>query len=403
MFTKTSKICLKVIYNYLTSESDSSVTAKANKIKCLSNVFASYGGILGKISQMLCMEDGHGEMYADCKPYSMEKTIEFIKNEFAINEDGFFNRITCMDFSVYKSGSVGQVHKAVYTDDDSGAIDVVMKVQYVGLRKQFDDDLNLLHAISSFLYNFVDKTTEKEVVSKLYEELDYRLEFKNQQQMCEIWDSDPTIQIPKLIPSICNEHILTSELVIAEDMFSFIKNSTQDQRNVIGMAIIRFVYTNMFVHGIFYSDIHYGNFLVKNKNILVVIDFGCVNTINPILSTQLLTIRESVIKDDSWLFYDTVKDIGILDDNVITPKSRIYMWEYFKLQFEPLISGNFNFTKEWLGIYTDKDMDTMKDWVLPSNCVYFNKINYGMSHVLAELNLQGDISGIFESIILSRN
>jgi predicted unusual protein kinase regulating ubiquinone biosynthesis (AarF/ABC1/UbiB family) len=403
MFVKTSEICLKVFYNYITSETDTSLTAKAQKVKCLSSVFASYGGILSKVSQMLCMEDGQGEMYADCKPYSREKTIQYIKNEFEINDDDYFGRISSMDFNVYKSGSVGQVHKAVYTDDYGNDTNVVMKVQYVGLRKQFDEDLHILRTLSKFLYNFMNKTTEEEVVSKLYEELDYRIEFKNQQLLCDIWNDDPMVHIPKLIPSLCNETILTSEFVGAEDMFSFVKNSTQEQRNAIGMEITRFIYRNMFVHGVFYSDIHYGNFLVKDKNILVVIDFGCVNIIDYELSKLLLSIHDSVLKDDKWLFYDTVTAIGILDDDIISDESRDYMWEYFKLQFEPLISENFTFTKDWLEIYIHKDMGLMKEWILPNNCIYFNKINFGMSHLLAELNLQGDILGVFKDIQMSRN
>lgn len=403
MLAKTSKICMTVLYKYLTLESDNSLTAKANKVKCLSDVFASYGGILSKISQMLCMEDGQGEMYADCKPYSREKTIEFIKNEFDINDDGFFDSITNIDFSVYKSGSVGQVHKAVHTDELGNEMNVVMKVQYVGLRKQFDTDLHILQMLSKFLYSFIDKASEKEVVKKLYEELDYRLEFKNQEQIYNIWENDPSIKVPKLIPCMCNETILTSEFVEAEDMFSFIKNSTQEQRNVIGMLIIKFIYTNMFVHGIFYSDIHYGNFLIKDKHILVVIDFGCINTIEPELSKNLLSIYDSVLINDNSLFYDTVTSMGILDDNVITSESRSYMWTYFKLQFGPLVSNDFSFNKEWLEVYTHKDMDIMKDWILPCNCIYFNKINYGMSHILAELNLQGNPSEVFNHIKITRN
>jgi predicted unusual protein kinase regulating ubiquinone biosynthesis (AarF/ABC1/UbiB family) len=399
MLAKASEICMKVVYNYLTSSKDTTLTSKANQVKCLSSVFANYGGILAKISQMVCIEDGEGVVYSECKPYSREKTIEYFTNEITNNTNGFFDSLTKTDLKVYKSGSVGQVHKAVYTDESGVSTDVVIKVQYVGLRDQFDTDLKILKMISKFLYNFVDDNTEKEVISKLYEELDYRIEFNNQQTIYDIWEDDLTILIPKLIPSMCTEKIITSEFVGAEDMFSFINNSTQSQRNTIGMSILRFIYTNMFKHGIFYSDIHYGNFLIKDKTTLVVIDFGCINKIETELSDNLLSIRKAVIEDDELLFYKTVADMGILNDEVITPESRTHMWWYFKLQFRPLTSECFEFTKEWLEGYTHKDMDIMKDWVLPGNCVYFNKINFGMSHLLAELNLTGNVNELFKSFI----
>jgi predicted unusual protein kinase regulating ubiquinone biosynthesis (AarF/ABC1/UbiB family) len=398
MFAKTSEICMKVIYKYLTAPKDTSLTGKAQQVKCLSQVFANYGGILAKISQMLCIEDGKGAVYSECKPYSRDATIQHIKDELSNNTGGVFDSISCMDYNVYKSGSVGQVHKAVYTDEEGDEMDVVLKVQYVGLRKQFESDLYILKAVSKFLYNAIDNNMEREVISKLYEELDYKIEFNNQQQIYDIWKDDPTIEIPKLIPSLCTETLLVSEFVEAEDMFSFIKNSTQEQRNLIGMSIIRFIYTTIFVNGFFYSDIHYGNFLIKNKTTLVVIDFGCVHKIDKKLSDNILSIHNSVLENDVWLFYQTVNEMGILNDDVmINQESRDYLWRYFKQQFEPLISPCFEFTNEWISEYTHKDMELMSEWTLPENCVYFNKINYGMSHILAELKVTGNLLEVFES------
>ena len=36
----------------------------------------------------------------------------------------------------------------------------------------------------------------------------------------------------------------------------------------------------MFKNQLFYSDIHYGNFLIQNKEILCIMDFGCINYID---------------------------------------------------------------------------------------------------------------------------
>ena len=402
MLAKASEICMKLMYNYLTTSKDTSLTNKAQQVKCLSSVFASHGGVLAKISQMICMEDMEGIVYSECKPYSMEKTLEHFESEFSKNTDGFFDSLSQMNLNIYKSGSVGQVHKAVYTNETGMKSDVVVKVQYVGLREQFDVDLRILKMVSKFLYNFIDDKTEKQIISKLYEELDYRIEFSNQQKIYDLWKHDQTVHIPKLIPCLCTETLLTSEFVDAEDMFSFIQNSTQEQRNIIGMSIIRFVYTNLFQYGIFYSDIHYGNFLVKNKTTLVVLDFGCLNYIDTDLSENISSLYTSVISQDSALFYKTVECMGILDENVITHESRFHMWEYFKLQIQPFTSTYFEFTKEWLVEYTHKDMAIMGDWVLPSNCVYFNKINFGMSHMLASLNLQGNVYELCHPIISTK-
>jgi predicted unusual protein kinase regulating ubiquinone biosynthesis (AarF/ABC1/UbiB family) len=83
----------------------------------------------------LCFEDGKGEVFSECKPYCQKETIEYIKNEYETNKD-FFKNVKYLDFNVFKSGSVGEVHKGIYKDDK----DIIIKVQYVGLYEQFQND-----------------------------------------------------------------------------------------------------------------------------------------------------------------------------------------------------------------------------------------------------------------------
>ena len=46
----------------------------------------------------------------------------------------------------------------------------------------------------------------------------------------------------------------------------FIKNSTQEERNKLGFLMIDFTFTNIFKYNIFYSDVHYGNYLICKDN-----------------------------------------------------------------------------------------------------------------------------------------
>jgi len=401
MISKIATITAKFLSAYLVNkdEGPDDLHTKSRKLKCLVDIFADYGGLLGKVSQMLSLNNPTiNSVFADCKPYSAEQTTDYFKN--IILTDPTFKNIKKIDYDVFKAGSVGQLYKAEY-DMDESIQDIVIKVQYVGLRSQFEEDLSVIHMISKFLYNFFDDITEKEIVSKLYEELDYTIEYNNQLTMSLLWEDDKDIYIPKMIKSLCTETILTSELIQAETLPEFINNSTQEQRNKIGMSIYRFIYTNFVKHGLFYSDIHYGNFLIRNKTELVVIDFGCVNKIDDNLLKNILSLQSSVMIDDEDLFYTTVSNMGVLDNNNISKESKDYMWEYFKLQLQPQVNDNFTFSDEWVDKITNKNMDLMKDWNLPSNCAYLNKLNYGFPHVLCKLNTTGDTMKVFCDIIVS--
>jgi predicted unusual protein kinase regulating ubiquinone biosynthesis (AarF/ABC1/UbiB family) len=164
------------------------------------------------------------------------------------------------------------------------------------------------------------------------------------------------------------------------------------------MLIVEFIFTNFYQNGLFYSDIHYGNFLVKDRNILYVMDFGCLHEIEDRLLNNLILLHKALLEEDKEKFYNLVKTIGIIKED-ISEKSKIYIYDYFRLQYEPYISNDFEFTNEWLEKAIFKDSELMKEWTLPPNMVYLNKIPYGLSHILTKLNLRGDFKDFFDSIM----
>ena len=401
---RSGSICISFLYNYLTSsnntEGNDRVTKNHQKLKCLSDTFASYGGVLAKLSQILCFEDGKGDVFSDCKPYCQKETIEHFKEEY-INNRELFKNVIEVNFDVFKSGSVGQIHKAIYKDDEIGEEkNIIIKVQYVGLYEQFKNDISILDKVASFVFYFSDLTSAMtDIKTKLYEELDYSNEFKNQQHICDLWEDHPNIKIPELIPELCTDTLLGMEFIDAESFFSFNDTSTQDEKNKIGMLLIEFIFTNFYKHGIFYSDIHYGNFLIQDKNKLYVTDFGCLNYVDTELLNNFKILHKAIYDDDHDLFYDYIEKIGIINDE-ISDDSRNYIYEYFKIQYEPFVTkGEFEFNEEWLSKSVHKKPELMKEWALPSNCVYLNKIPYGMYHLLTKLNLKGEITDLMKTII----
>ena len=267
------------------------------------------------------------------------------------------------------------------------------------MHKQFKNDIFLLDKITSYLFYFADVSNAMlEIKTKLYEELDYTIEFENQSKIYNLWKDHKYIKISKLIPELCTKTLLTMHYIEAEGIFSFFETATQAEKNLIGRYLVEFIFTNFYKHGIFYSDIHYGNFLVKDKTQLFITDFGCLNMIEPILLQNLLDLHTAIFNEDEKLFYVIVHKIGILK-NDISDKSREYMYEYFKLQYEPWTCGHFKFTEEWLAKSVYKKTELMNEWRLPSNCVYLNKIPYGMYHLLTKLHMEGDFVDFFKDLL----
>ena len=401
---RSGSICVSFLYNYLTSEMNIEkqnqsggdiLVKKATKLKCISDTFQSYGGILAKLSQIICVGDNdkNNAVFSDCKPFSSEKTIAFLKNK-VLSDPDFFKNVN-INYDIYKSGSIGQVHKAIYNDKD-----IVIKVQYVGLQEQVKSDIFILDTLIKYLYSSVINLSNAmgDIKTKFQEELDYTLEFKNQKFMHNIWNDHPYIKVADLIPELCTDTILSMNFIEGETLSEFIDNSTQEEKNHIGMAIIEFIFTNIYKHNILYSDIHFGNFLIKDKKILYIIDFGCMNHVSDTLVEKFKRLYKSILKNDKEMFFEVVKDLEIIDGD-ITEDSKAYMYDYFKLQYTPWLEDNFEFSEKWVMLTDRKETELMKNWNLPGNMVYFNKITYTGYHLFGKLNLKGDFHSFYDNLM----
>jgi predicted unusual protein kinase regulating ubiquinone biosynthesis (AarF/ABC1/UbiB family) len=262
-----------------------------------------------------------------------------------------------------------------------------------------ESDLFILDKVIKYLYTFGNFSNAIiDIKNKLTEELDYTLEFCNQKHMYDLWYDNPNIKIAELIPDLSNEKLLAMYYIEGETLAQFIDDSTQEERNNIGKCIVEFVFGNLYRESIFYSDVHYGNFLVKDKKILYIIDFGCIHDIDNILLENLKQLHFSILDDDKDNFYNIVTDMGIINSD-ISSESKEYIYDYFRSQYEPWITDEFEFTEEWLDRVSYKNTDLMKEWELPSNMVYLNKIPYGMYHVLTKLKLKGRFSDFIKDML----
>jgi predicted unusual protein kinase regulating ubiquinone biosynthesis (AarF/ABC1/UbiB family) len=402
------KICLSLLYNYLLTPSKSkesdgynTLSSKSNKLKSISNILQNYGGVLAKLSQILCIDDQDNSSFSECKPYAQKETIENFKKMYKENKDGIFKNVKDIDFDVLKAGSVGQVHRAKYDIDDKEK-DIIMKVQYFGIVEQMKSDIQVLDLIVNFLYSLDFTDAVNSIKTKLFEELDYTIESSNQEYIKEIWKDDERIIIPSIIHELSSDKILAMDFINGLSYSDFIKNSSQEERNKVGFLMVDFTFTNIFKHNIFYSDVHYGNYLICKENNgdikLCVLDFGCIHKVSDELVNNIKKLHVNIYKNDKKEFINTVIDIGIItEDSKIEAKD--YIYEYFKIQYEPWMNKDFEFTKENLTKINHKNVELMKDWNLPTDLVYFNKIPFGLFFMLEKINFKYDLTGFFEELV----
>jgi predicted unusual protein kinase regulating ubiquinone biosynthesis (AarF/ABC1/UbiB family) len=385
---RASSIGASFFRNYLfdTKKDENDINNKCKKLRCLSDTLAKYGGVMSKVSQILSINDENSSVFSECEPFSKKETIKYFKDIYN-NSDKKLN----IDFNVYKSGSIGQVHRATYNDQE-----IIFKVQYVGLKNQMNSDLRMIDTMASYIYDFVDvKNALNDVKIKMNEELDYKTEAENQILMKSLWKNS-LVTIPEIIPEMCTDNILCMYFEKGVSLKDFMKNSTQEEKNRVGMNIVKFIFKNIYVNGILYSDVHYGNFLVKDNSEICVLDFGCIHKLEDDFLSNIRLLFLTLRSKDIDEFHRLTRILGISTKD-ISIKSKEYLYSYFYTQNEPWISESFEFTEKWLESAVNVNTELMKEWSLPKNMVYFNKISYGMYHILTKLKLKGNLSELFSS------
>jgi predicted unusual protein kinase regulating ubiquinone biosynthesis (AarF/ABC1/UbiB family) len=398
---RCTQISTSFLYNYLTAPSQDKdgkqLDEKCKKLRCLTATLQNYGGVLSKLSQMLSLDNQDSSVFSDCTPFSRKKTIKYLEKSIgdliSLADMGDMV-LSDIDINVYKSGSIGQVHRATLD-----GLPIILKVQYSGLLEQTSNDLALLDRVINYMYDFSDlKDALGDIHTRVNEELDYDRESSNQTLIYDIYKNDPEIIIPKVFDCITTDRIIAMEELTGQSLRDFMTNAPTEEKNNLGKLIARFTYNTLFTYGILYSDQHWGNFLVgKNGKTLEVLDFGCLTIFDDQTTYHMREVYRNMLDDDRVSFEVTLTSMGILNDDVSGP-SKDYCWKYFKLQHEPWLSDSFTFTDEWLDKATEKNPDLMKEWILPPGLVHLNKLVYSGYILYTKLGLSGNLRSIFDDI-----
>ena len=403
---RAGSISASVLYKYLTSEvkyeeeavpseaGGETLIRRATAMQALAETFQSYGGVLAKLAQMLCYDDESNTAFSECRPASVAPTIEYLKKVAMLPP---LKDNVSINYEVYKSGSIGQVHKATRNGEK-----LVIKVRYAGLAEQVKTDIFILEKVSKLLFGFADfHQAMIDIRSKLTEELDYTTEIKNQQTIHQIFSTNKYIHIPEVYPALSTDAFIVMEQIEGQSLGEFIETARQSEKNLIAISLVSFIFTALIKHKIYYSDIHYGNFLVKRTPtpVLCVTDFGCLHYVREDILQDILAMYKSILLDDRPAFFEAAVHLEVYDPETIPEFAKDYLWEYISLQMLPWTTPHFVFTKQYSEESKYKKTEIMKHWKIPADLVYFMKIPYCMVFILTKLNAEGDFKAIVSTLV----
>ncbi|GJQ08327.1 hypothetical protein GpartN1_g118.t1 [Galdieria partita] len=185
------------------------------------------------------------------------------------------DRVAQFDWVPIAAASIGQVHQAMTVD----GVSVAMKIQYPGVAKSIDSDLENLKRLLKYLNMlprgmYIDEALQV-AKEELKKECDYLLEARHQQRMGKLLAGHPSIVVPFVVPELSTEAILTTQLVKDAIPVDMVAMEDECVRNRVASLILELTLKELFVFRFMQTDPNFSNFLYRPKEgKLYLLDFG---------------------------------------------------------------------------------------------------------------------------------
>ena len=200
------------------------------------------------------------------------------------------------------SASIGQVHRAELLDGDT----VAVKVQRPGIKKIIEVDLEIMLHLATLAEKHVEELSfhrpikiVEEFAKTLERELDYGIEASSMERVAGQFLDTPHVYIPKVFRETSSARVLTAEFIRG------IKISNEEQldmggydKKLITKRGADICLSQIFDHGFFHADPHPGNIFVLSDNVICLLDFGMVGTIDRNTRESFVELVDSIVRRD---------------------------------------------------------------------------------------------------------
>jgi predicted unusual protein kinase regulating ubiquinone biosynthesis (AarF/ABC1/UbiB family) len=184
------------------------------------------------------------------------------------------DRFASFDDTPVASASIGQVHKAVWSDGR----EVAVKIQYPGADEALRADLKTIQRLVGVFKQLAPGADVQGVVDELIQrtemELDYRLEADNQRAFAKEYENDPHFAVPHIVASA--PKVVIAEWMDGIPMSVIIREGTPEQRDLMGTRLTELTFGAPKRLQMMHGDAHPGNFMLLPDGRMGVIDFGAV-------------------------------------------------------------------------------------------------------------------------------
>lgn len=298
-------------------------------------------------------------------------------------------RFSSFDDDPVAAASIGQVHKAVWSDGRA----VAVKIQYPGADEALRADLKTLRRLTGVLKPLAPGADVQGIVDELIDradmELDYRLEADNQRAFAKAYTGHPHFAVPHVVASA--PKVVIQEWIDGIGMSQIIADGTAEQRDLLGARLVELIGDAPSRVGMLHGDAHPGNFMLLPDGRMGVIDFGAVAPLPDGLPIELGMALRFAGQSNYDLLLPTLEKAGF-----IQPGEQISVEdvdEMLRRYVEPVAPEVFHFSRDWLQKLAAAQLDqsvhqisTARKLDLPPNLAMLARVIGTTVAILAQLD-----------------
>ena len=213
-------------------------------------------------------------------------------------ESIFFN----MDETPLASASIGQVHKGRLADGQ----EVAVKIQRPGIQKTIEVDLEIMMHLATLMERHVaDMAIHRpvkiveEFARILEREMDYTLEAASMMRFSRNFSDDESVYVPKVHAELSTARVLVMEFIdgIKVSDLNQIEAAGLDKQRITQRGA-RLLLKQVLVHGFFHADPHPGNIFILPDEVICLLDFGVVASVDRHTRERFVDLIDSVVHRD---------------------------------------------------------------------------------------------------------
>ena len=296
-------------------------------------------------------------------------------------------RFSEFDGEAAAAASIGQVHRAVWSDGR----EVAVKVQYPGADEALRSDLRQLRRLAPLLRPLNPGTDIRGIIDELYDstvsELDYRTEADTQRIFSAAFRDDRQFHVPSVLASA--PKVLVTEWADGRALSRISADGSPEERNLAGELLTEFQFSSPVRARLMHGDPHPGNFLLADDGRLVVLDFGASIPLPEGIPTVLTSMMRHALADDADELVRVMTRAGYVGRGGLDPADAMAFLNPF---IEPMREPVFHFDRAWMqgimSVYGDvsgREFRTSRSFALPREYVLIHRVLSASVGMLCQL------------------